>query len=71
MEEFKLKAGEDYIQLNDLLKVMSWVASGGEAKQFILNEDVHVNQNPELRIRRKLRAGDTVQFNGNEVVVKA
>ncbi len=70
MEEFKLKPDEDYIQLNDLLKVMSWVGSGGEAKQFILNEDVKVNEEIELRIRRKVKKDDVVCFNNQEVVVR-
>lgn len=70
MEKFTLKAEEEYIQLNDLMKVLSWVPSGGEAKQLILNEEVQVNGNLEMRIRRKLRPGDKVTFQGNEVEVQ-
>lgn len=63
METFKLKQDEDFIQLNDLMKVLNWVSSGGEAKQIILNEQVAVNGSIEMRVRRKLHAGDKVQWN--------
>ncbi|MEQ8473722.1 MAG: RNA-binding S4 domain-containing protein [Marinoscillum sp.] len=69
MEKFNLQSGEDYIQLNDLMKVLNWVASGGEAKQHILEEQVLVNGNVEMRIRRKLKAGDTVSFGSNEAEI--
>jgi len=69
MEKFTIKPDEDYIQLNDLMKVLNWVASGGEAKQLILNEQVEVNGNVEMRIRRKLHSGDKVTFEGKEVEV--
>lgn len=59
METFKLKEGEEYIELNNLLKTLSWVASGGEAKMAIKEGKVIVNGEKELRIRKKMRAGDT------------
>lgn len=62
MKTFALKPDEEYIQLNDLMKVLSWVSSGGEAKQLILNEQVFVNGSLEMRIRRKLKKGDQVQY---------
>lgn len=62
MEIFKLKEDEEFIQLNDLLKTLSWVASGGEAKTAIIEGRVMVNGEVETRIRRKMRSGDTFEF---------
>lgn len=70
MEKFILKPEEDFIQLNDLMKVLSWVGSGGEAKQHILGEQVTVNGNIEMRIRRKLHKGDKVHFWDNEIEIR-
>ena len=67
--EFKLENGE-YIELNKLLKTMSLIESGGMAKQIILDELVLVNNEVETRIRKKLRVGDVVEFDGNKVVIK-
>ncbi len=71
MEAFTLRPDDEYIQLNDLMKVLNWVASGGEAKQMILNEEVFVNGNPEMRIRRKLHKGDKVTFGDNNVEIQS
>lgn len=69
MEKFTIKAGEEYIQLNDLMQVLNWVGSGGEAKQVILSEQVLVNGNIEMRVRRKLHAGDKVLWGENEAEI--
>lgn len=67
-ERFEL-IGHDFIELNKLLKFLGWVETGGEAKICIADGDVKVNGETELRIRCKLRFGDRVQFNENEVVI--
>lgn len=67
--EFTLK-GYDYIELNNLLKAMNLVGSGGEANMFIISEEVLVNGEVETRKRKKLRAGDKVTFNGQTIEVK-
>lgn len=69
MEKFTLQPDEEYIQLNDLMKVLSWVGSGGEAKQIILDEQVMVNGNPEIRIRRKLHSGDKIQWGTHQAEI--
>ena len=58
--EFKLKF--EFIELDNLLKVLELVASGAEAKQNIQAGEVKVNGQVENRIRRKLRSGDSVEF---------
>ncbi|HNP18987.1 MAG TPA: RNA-binding S4 domain-containing protein [Fulvivirga sp.] len=62
MEVFKLKEGEAYIELNNLLKRFNWVASGGEAKTVIKEGQVSVNGETETRVRKKMFAGDNVIF---------
>ena len=62
MEIFTIKENEDYIELNSLLKRFNWVASGGEAKAMIKEEQVKVNDEIETRVRKKMRSGDTVTF---------
>jgi ribosome-associated protein len=59
--EFQLD-GQDHIQLNNLLKVLHLVGTGGEAHIRIDNEEVRVNGEIETQRRKKLRAGDKVEF---------
>lgn len=68
--EFKLN-GQEYIELNVLMKLLGLVDSGGMAKMFILNGEVKVDNVIENRIRRKLRAGDKVLFQGKSVRILA
>lgn len=70
MEKFKLKQGEEYIELNNLLKILNWVASGGEGKTAIREGKVSVNGEVESRIRKKMRSGDTVSFDGEHGTVQ-
>lgn len=62
MEIFKLKEGEAFIELNNLLKILNWVSSGGEAKAVIKEGKVTVNGEVETRVRKKMRAGETFAF---------
>ena len=48
------------IQLDQFLKYVGAVATGGEAKRWIQEGDVEVNGKVEVRRRRKLVAGDVV-----------
>jgi ribosome-associated protein len=63
--EFKLKA--EFVELDNMLKVLELVASGADAKQQIQEGLVKVNGVVESRIRRKLRKGDCVEFAGNSI----
>jgi ribosome-associated protein len=66
MEVFKLKEGEEFIELNNLLKRLNWAASGGEAKVAIKGGKVIVNGAVETRVRKKMHSGDTVNFDNEE-----
>lgn len=65
--KFKLK--EEYIQLNNLLKTLSLVGSGGEAKFLIQDGLVIVNDKVETQVRKKLRVGDVVIFQDNTISI--
>jgi ribosome-associated protein len=65
--EFKLRG--DFVELDDMLKVLRLVESGGDAKHRIRSGSVKVNGVVETRVRRKLRAGDAVEFGGQKITV--
>lgn len=68
MEEFTLN-NHEYIELNNLLKVMGLCETGGMAKAVIAEGLVKVNGIVELRKRCKLRKGDKVEFEGHNISV--
>lgn len=51
-------------ELKNLLKLANLVASGGEAKYAILEGEVTLNGEVTNVIRKKLKNGDIVEFNG-------
>ena len=67
--EFDL-SGHEHIALNNLLKVMSLVGTGGEANIRIENGEVKVNGAVETRKRKKLRAGDKVEYGKKSITIK-
>ncbi len=68
-EEFILRA--EYIRLDDLLKNASVVNTGGHAKIVIQNGEVKVNNEICTMRGKKLRAGDTVEYEGVIYNIKA
>lgn len=56
----------EYIQLQNVLKLENIISTGGEAKLFLQQNDVLVNDLLENRRGRKLYVGDRVKVN-NEV----
>ena len=69
-EQFSLN-GHPFIELNKLLKILGWCASGGEAKTLITAAGVKVGGEVESRIRCKIRAGQLVEVGENSVEVTA
>ena len=67
--KFTLKS--EYIELCQLLKLESLAQSGGEAKFFISEGLVKVNGEVETRKRKKIIAGDVVEFEGTVIEVAA
>ena len=55
------------VELYKILKFESMAPSGGVAKLAIESGDVYVNGKVETRKRKKMIAGDTVEFNGEKI----
>lgn len=68
MKKFKIK--DEYIQLNQLIKAMAWVANGAEANTVIDQGVVKVNGTTEYRKRNKLKPGDYVEYNNQTVEIE-
>lgn len=69
MEEFKLKNSE-FIELNNLLKVMGLCETGGMANVAISEGEVRVDGQVELRKRAKIRTGQIVEMGGRKIIVR-
>jgi ribosome-associated protein len=69
MKEFDLD-GHEFIALNQLLKMMGLVETGGEANIRVDDGEVMVNDTIELQRRKKLRSGDKVVYNKQEIIIK-
>ncbi|MCR1934963.1 S4 domain-containing protein YaaA [Clostridium tepidum] len=62
----EVKINSEIIKLDSFLKWSGAVTLGSEAKFFIQNGEVKVNGEIEKRRSKKLKIGDTVEFN-NEI----
>jgi ribosome-associated protein len=66
MEEFKLEKNE-FIELNDLMKITGMCESGGMAKTMITEGRITVDGKVETRRRCKIRLGQIVAMEGREL----
>ncbi|MGL6023257.1 MAG: S4 domain-containing protein YaaA [Cetobacterium sp.] len=67
MQEIKISS--EFIKLDQFLKWSGVVASGVDAKYFIIEGMVKVNGEIELRRGKKLYPGDKVRFQEEEFLV--
>ncbi len=65
----EIKITTEYIKLQDLLKLASLTATGGEAKVVIQEGEVAVNGVVCMMRGKKIRPGDVVEFNGKKLTV--
>ncbi len=65
----KIKIETEFIKLEQSLKFANVVSSGGLAKELIQNGEVKVNGEVETRRGKKLRHGDTVEYNGEKFII--
>jgi len=61
----------EFIKLDQLWKLCSFSVSVVEAKMFIQNGEVKVNNAVETRRGKKIYDGDIVEFAGEKVLVRA
>ncbi len=62
----KVPIKTEYITLGQLLKFLSYVGSGGEAKIFLQHKEIYVNGEIENRRGRKLYSSDEVIIDSDE-----
>lgn len=67
MIEFKLEG--DFIPMIQLLKAANLVQTGGEAQIVVTEGLVKYNGAIDYRKRLKVKRGDTVEFDGNTIIV--
>lgn len=66
---FDLDAGHEYVELNQLLKLVGIADSGGQGKAIVASGAVTVDSAVELRKTAKIRAGQTVRIDDVEIRV--
>lgn len=64
-----IEINTEYIKLGQLLKFAGIISNGSEAKDYLENNDVYVNDEKENRRGRKIYPGYIVKTNGVEVLV--
>ena len=64
-----VKINDEFIRLDSLMKYAGLCASGGRAKYLIQNGEVLLNGEPCTMRGKKIRSGDTVEYNGDSVEV--
>lgn len=67
MEEIKLR--DEYIKLGQALKAAGLVDTGVDAKNEIIDGLVKVNGVSEVQRGKKLRDGDIVEYNGEQIKI--
>lgn len=70
MEYNEIFIKEEYIRLDSALKLASLVSTGGHAKVVIQGGEVKVNGEVCLQRGKKLRKGDTAEYDGEGLIVK-
>jgi ribosome-associated protein len=58
------------VELYKILKFEGLAASGAEAKTVIADGLVKVNDVTETRKRKKIVAGDTIEFGGEKILIQ-
>ena len=66
-----IKIDTEFVTLSQAMKMAALVQSGGEAKQFILQELVLVNNTVCTQRGKKLYKGDIIEFDGIEHVIQS
>ncbi len=68
-EPITFEVSGEYVELNQLLKLVGLCDSGGQGKQIVAEGLVQVDGVTELRKTCKIRPGQRVEFNGRLIHV--
>ena len=69
MHTIDFELDRDFIELNQLLKLVGICDSGGAGKQLVASGAVAVDGQQELRKTAKIRAGQVVRWGDSEIRV--
>lgn len=64
-----IKINEEFIRLDNLMKYAGMCGSGGRAKYLIQNGEVKLNGEVCTMRGKKIRPGDSIEYNGRTVEV--
>ena len=65
-----IRIRDDFIKLGQALKLAGMVESGVDAKMEIQEGFVKVNGEVEVQRGKKIRPGDIIEFNGQQIKVE-
>ena len=54
---------DEFITLGQFIKVLDLISSGGEAKRFLLENTIKINNQEEKRRGKKLYKNDLIEIN--------
>lgn len=60
---------KDFITMTQFLKIIGLISSGGEAKYYLSNNEVFLNNELELRRGKKLYNNDVLKINKEEYLI--
>lgn len=69
MQQLEFRLLGEYVELNQLLKLVGICDSGGAGKRLVASGDVSVDGHVELRKTCKIRAGQVVTLGGVHISV--
>ena len=71
MQKLSFSLEGEFVELNQLLKLVGLCESGGAGKAIVASGDVSVDGQQELRKTAKIRAGQLVSIGDIEIRVQA
>lgn len=69
MKTAKFELDGEFIKLDSLLKLTGLVSTGGQAKVFIQNGEVSVNDEKCLMRGKKIRKGDNIRLFDDKIEI--
>ena len=66
----EIKIDSEFITLGQFLKFADVISTGGEAKAFLSQNDIYINDELDVRRGRKLRSGDRITILGESYLIK-
>lgn len=68
MNDFELEG--EFITITQLLKALDYIGSGGEAKYFLFEHVVLLNDAEIYEKKKKIKKGDVVTINNKKITIR-